>query len=307
MGLFKSKNKIKKMPKKVLLKQLITKYIFLALGATIAAFAIEGFLVPNQMIDGGVIGISMIISHVTKINLGILVVLINAPFVALAFQRMGKKFVIQTLYAVAIFALMLNVFHPVNATQDHLLATVFGGVILGTGVGLILRNEAALDGTEILALRLAKNLGFSVGEIIMFFNVFIYSTAGFVYGWNNAMYSILTYFIAYKVIDIVIEGLNSSKSIRIISDKYKEIGNAIIEQLDTSVTYLRGKGGYSGQEKIITFCVVSRLEITKIKDLTKSIDPTAFLVVNDVHEVEGVRVKKNSLLNTGHKKKNNIK
>ena len=173
-----------------------------------------------------------------------------------------------------------------------MLATVFGGIILGTGVGLILRNDGALDGTEILAIRLAKRFGFSVGEIIMFFNVFIYTAAGTLYGWDSAMYSILTYFIVYKVIDVVLEGLNSSKSAQIISNHPKEIGDAIIRDLDISVTYLKAKGGYSGQEKIIVYCVINRLEVAKMKKLIRDIDPEAFLVIQGVHEVEGVRVKK---------------
>jgi len=163
--------------------------------------------------------------------------------------------------------------------------------VLGIGVGLVLRNNAAMDGTEILSIRLAKKYGFSIGEIIMFFNVFIYAAAGFLYGWDKAMYSVLVYFITYKVIDIVLEGLNESKSVNIISDKSEEIGNAIIKKLDIGVTYISGTGGYSGAEKKIIYCVISRLEMAKLKDLIRSIDPSAFLAVENVHEVEGVRIK----------------
>lgn len=258
----------------------------------IAAFALECFLLPNNIIDGGVIGISMMISYITKWNLGLLVVLINLPFIYLAFQKMGKRFVFNVLYGVSMLAVFINLFAHYKVTEAPLLATVFGGVILGVGVGLILRSDGALDGTEILAIRLAKKLGFSVGEIIMFFNLFIYTAAGFLYGWDSAMYSILTYFIVYRVIDIVLEGLNSSKSALIISQYPKEIGDAIIKQLDISVTYQKGKGGYSGQEKTIIYCVINRLEVSKMKKLIREIDPEAFLVIQDVHEVEGVRVKK---------------
>lgn len=270
----------------------LSRYIFITLGAMIAAFALECFLIPNEIIDGGVIGISMMVSYVTKWNLGLLIFLINLPFIFLAFQKMGKKFVINVFYGVTMLSVFVNVFSGYHITEAQLLATVFGGVILGIGVGLILRNDGALDGTEILAIRLAKNIGFSVGEIIMFCNVFIYTVAGTLYGWDSAMYSILTYFITYRVIDVVLEGLNSSKSALIISQHPKEIGDAIIKELDISVTYQKGKGGYSGQEKTLIYCVMNRLEVAKMKKLIREIDKEAFLVIQDVHEVEGVRVKK---------------
>ena len=270
----------------------IAKFFFVTLGALIAAFALEGFLVPNDIIDGGIIGISMMVSYITKFNLGLIIVLFNLPFLFLAFKKMGKMFVVTVLYGVSMLGIFVNLIQNTQVTESDLLATVFGGIILGFGVGLILRNDGALDGTEILSIRLAKKFGFSVGEIIMFFNFFIYSAAGFLYGWDSAMYSILTYFIAYRVIDIVLEGLNSSKSIYIVTNFAKEIGDSIIKELNISVTYMKGKGGYSGKEQTIIYCVVSRLEIAKIKTLIRENDPSAFYFIQDVHEVEGIRVKK---------------
>lgn len=273
------------------MRNMIIRFSFLTLGAFIAGFALEGFLIPNNMIDGGIVGISMMLSYLTKMNLGAIIVLINTPFIFLALKKLGKLFVAQTLFAIAMLGLSVNIFHYHTATDDTLLATVFGGVILGIGVGVVLRNNAAMDGTEIISIRLAKKLGFSIGEIIMFFNVFIYTAAGFLYGWDKAMYSVLVYFIAYKVIDIVLEGLNESKSVTIISDKAEQIGTAIIKKLDVGVTYIIGKGGYTGAEKKIIYCVISRLEMAKLKELIKAIDQTAFLAVENVHEVEGVRIK----------------
>jgi len=266
---------------------------FITVGAIIAAFALEAFLVPNNVIDGGVIGVSMIISHVSKWNLGLLVVILNLPFILLALKKMGKMFVLQTFYGNIILALALNFFHSYKVTGDILLATVFGGIILGTGVGLILKNNASLDGTEILSLLVSKKFGCSVGEFIMGINLFIYLVAGKVFGWESAMYSILTYFIASKVIDIVMEGLNSSKSVRIISDEAGTIGNALIEKLDISVTYLKGIGGYSGQDKDLIYCVISRLEMPKMLEIIKEIDPKAFVSIVDVHEAYGGRFRKN--------------
>lgn len=273
------------------MRNTIIRMSFLTMGAFIAGFALEGFLIPNNMIDGGIVGVSIMLSYLTKANLGVLILIINLPFIFLALQKMGKLFVGQTLFAIAMLGVSVNVFHNHIATDDPLLATVFGGVVLGIGVGLVLRNNAAMDGTEILSIKLAKSSGFSIGEIIMFFNIFIYSCAGFLYGWDKAMYSVLVYFIAYKVIDIVLEGLNESKSVNIISNKSEQIGNAIIKKLDIGVTYMKGRGGYTGEEKDIIYCVTSRLELAKLKDLIRSIDKTAFISVENVHEVEGVRIK----------------
>lgn len=239
----------KEVPLKIKLALIIRKMLFLAIGAFIAAFAIEVFLAPNNIIDGGVVGISMILSYKLKINLGLLVALINIPFLCLAFTKMGKKFVLQTFFAIWVFAIALNIFHQHYVTKDLLLATVFGGIILGTGVGIILKNEGSLDGTEILSLVVSKKWGLSVGEFILGLNLFIYTAAGFVFGLENGMYSMLTYFIAARVIDIVMEGFNRSKSIRIISDKSDEIGQALIEKLDIGITYIYGQGGYLKKDK----------------------------------------------------------
>ena len=227
--------------------------IFLTVGAMITAFALESFLVPNNIIDGGVIGISMIASHITKWNLGLLILILNTPFIIMAFKKMGGKFVVQTAFANIILAVFLNIFHHYKVTHDLLLATVFGGIILGLGVGIILKHEGSLDGTEMLSLVVSKKLGVSVGEFIMGINVFIYLAAGKVFSWESAMYSIMTYFIASKVIDTVMEGFNSSKSVRIISDNASAIGEQLIERLDISVTYLQGIGGYTGQDKDLIY------------------------------------------------------
>ena len=283
----------RKLTKKELLFNFLRKVFFLTLGPFIAAFALEVFLVPNNIIDGGIVGVSIILSYLTKINLGLLIFVINIPFFFLAFNKIGKKFVIQTFYAIGMLSLAVNFLtvHHLPTTHDLLLATVFGGIVLGTGVGLVLKNEGSLDGTEIMSLVLSKKFGFSIGEWIMAFNIFIYGASGLVFGWNKAMYAVLTYFIAFKVIDIVLEGLNSSKSIRIISDKSYEIGQELLTSLNIGVTYLKGVGAYSGAEKTIVFCVVSRLEMAKMKEIIKNIDPHAFISVVDVHEAYGGRTK----------------
>ncbi|MBQ4078924.1 YitT family protein [bacterium] len=286
---------------RVFMKTYIKDYFFLTLGALIYAFAIEGFLIPSQIIDGGVTGISMILSTLLGGELGYFIIGINLPFIVLALQKLGKKFVFSTLYSIIVFALGVMVFgkvfhgHCIIENLDLFLVAVFGGLILGAGVGLIIRNGASVDGTEILAVYATKKIAFSVGEIIMFINLFIFTVAGFVFDWQHAMYSIITYFVAYKTMDIVIEGLNESKSVFVITDYSTEIGKDIMEKMDVSVTYIDAEGGYSGVKKRIVYCVISRLQVQKLKEIAKNIDPRAFIAIENVYEVEGVRVKKRKI------------
>ncbi|MCQ2738638.1 MAG: YitT family protein [bacterium] len=287
-------NITKKKTKKELVIEFIKRAIFLIIGAFIVAVALQLFLLPNKIIDGGVIGISMMASYLTKWNLGLLIFGINIPFIILAYRTLGKKFVINTFFAIGMLSIATNVvsqFHHITA--DLLLATVFGGILLGFGVGLILRNNASLDGTEMVSIKLAKKLKVaSVGELLMGINLFIYTGAGFLFGWDRALYSILTYYVASKVIDTVLEGLDKAKSVHIVSDSAREIGDAIIKELDISVTYIKATGGYSRLEKVITYCVVNKFDIPKLKEVVHEVDPNAFIVTEDVHEVEGVRFRK---------------
>ena len=292
---FLKKKKVEpiKKTKAEIAKEYTIRAFFITIGAFITAAALETFLLPNNIIDGGVIGISMMVHYITKWNLGLLIVCINLPFMFLALKKLGYKFVINTLFANIMLAIATNIFHGFHVTEDLILSAIFGGIILGFGVGLILRNNASLDGTEMLSITISKKLRFiSVGELLMIINLFIYTGAGFLLGWDRALYSILTYYIASKVIDAVMEGLDKSKSVRIVSENHREIGDAIMKELDTSVTYIKTMGGYSRQEKILTYCVVNKFEIPKLKDLVHSLDPKAFIVTEAVHEVEGVRVKR---------------
>ena len=292
MFLSRKKHDIIKKTKMQLFREYLIRALIITLGAFITAAALETFLLPNNIIDGGVIGISMMLHYITKWNLGLLIFCINIPFILIAWRKLGSKFVFQTFFATGMLAIATNIFSGFHVTEDLILSAVFGGIILGLGVGLILRNNASLDGTEMLSITISKKLRIvSVGELLMIINLFIYTGAGFLLGWDRALYSILTYYIASKVIDAVLEGLDKSKSVRIVSQNYREIGDAIMKELDTSVTYMRTMGGYSRQEKILTYCVVNKFEMPKLKDVVHSLDPKAFIVTEDVHEVEGVRVK----------------
>ena len=276
------------------MKNLLVNLFFCTLGAFIAAFALECFLVPNEIIDGGLVGISIMASYLTKINLGIFLIVLNLPFLFMAFREFGKKFVLLALYSVGMLALFVNIVSdniPV-ITREPLLVAIFGGGILGIGVGLVLKNDSCMDGTEIMAIKISKKYPYSVGEIIMFINVFIFSCAGFVYSWEKAMYSTLAYLLAYRAIDAVVQGLSEEKSIRIISDKGLELGQAIIEKLNKTVTYIDAQGGYSKAKKTMVYCVIPRIELTKLKDVVADIDKDAFISIENIHEVYGKRYKK---------------
>jgi uncharacterized membrane-anchored protein YitT (DUF2179 family) len=278
------------------LTKIIKRTIFIFIGACLVAVSLEIFLVPNQIIDGGIVGISIIFSHLTGKSLGLFLILLNIPFLYVGYKQIGKTFALSTLFGVIIMALGTTFLHPVEVfTEDLLLATVFGGVTLGIGVGMVVRYGGSLDGTEIIAILFNKKSPFSVGEIVMFFNLFILGSAGFVFGWDRAMYSLMAYFIAFKMIDITIEGFDESKSVWIISDFHKEIGETLLARLGRGVTYLSGEGGYTGDDKKVIFCVITRLEEAKLKSIVEETDPSAFLAIGTIHDVKGGRFKKRDI------------
>jgi uncharacterized membrane-anchored protein YitT (DUF2179 family) len=246
--------------------------------------------------DGGVVGIAIIVSYLSALPLGLLVFVFNLPFMALSLKLIGKRFLFLAIYAVASFSVWVSIFEPGGSiTADLFLATVFGGIILGAGVGLIIRNGACLDGTEIVSIILTSKIPFSVGEIVMGFNVVIFSAAGLVFGVERALYSVAAYIIAYKAIDLVVEGIDESKAIFIVSDKSEEISRVLFERLKAGITIFKGMGGYSKAEKDIIYVIVRRLEISKIKSAVRGIDEDAFITIHNVHEVIGKNVRKGVL------------
>ncbi|MEF3313511.1 YitT family protein [Paenibacillus sp. GYB004] len=278
-------------------KALIAKRaILIFLGAASVSVGLEIFLVPNNIIDGGVVGISIISKYLTGLPLGLFLTLLNLPFLFIGYKSIGKTFALSTLYGVLVMSAGTTLLHPVEPlTMDPLLAAVFGGIIVGIGVGLVIRAGGSLDGTEIVAILLYKRSPFSVGQIVMFFNFFILGSAGFVFGWDRAMYSLIAYYIAFKMIDIVMAGFDESKSVWIISEKYRELGDALLDRLGRGVTYLRGEGAYTGDDKQVIFCVVTRLEEAKLKAVVEEIDPGAFLAVGNIHDVMGGQFKKKDI------------
>jgi uncharacterized membrane-anchored protein YitT (DUF2179 family) len=260
-----------------------SRVLFMILGSVLVSIGLEIFLIPNNIIDGGMTGISIMASHLTNLQLGLFIFVLNLPFVIIGYRHIGKTFALSTIFSVICLSICVTLLQPVpGVTQDILLATIFGGVIMGVGVGLIIRNGGSLDGTEIISIILEKRSTFSIGEIVMFFNFFILGSSGFIFGWDRAMYSLIAYFIAFKTIDIVVEGLDESKAIIIVSEKTKDISEAIIARLGRGVTLLNGKGAYSGTETEVIYVVLSRLEIAKLKNIVHGFDKDALITITTV-------------------------
>lgn len=287
---------VKAFPKKRRKLKLLERVFFLLLGAILVAVGLEIFLVPNHIIDGGITGISIILAHITGIRLGVFLFLLNVPFLIVGYRQIGKTFALSTLFSIIVLSVTATLLVPVpGLTNDLLLAAVFGGIIVGIGVGLVIRNGGSSDGTEVVAVLINRKSPWSVGEIIMFVNVFILGSAGFVFGWNFAMYSLIAYFVAFKTIDVTLNGFEETKSIWLISDKYQEIGDAMLSRLGRGVTYLQGEGAYTGDSKKVVFCVISRLEEAKLKSIVEEIDADAFLAIGSIAEVRGGRFKKQNI------------
>ena len=274
-------------------KQWIAPLFMITVGAVIAAFALEEFLVPFTILDGGIVGISMIISQLSGWPLGVLTIVLNIPFMILGYRRLGKRFLIKAIYAMIVFSSFLGVFENMKeVTNQEILVVVFGGVLLGIGVGLILRHGGCLDGTEIVAMLLSHKTEFSVGQIVLFFNIVIYSVAGFLFGPDRALYSLLTYFITSKIIDIVENGMEQGKSVMIITDHGKDIADKIYSQLGRTCTQMEGKGMVSNGKKTVLYCVITRVEVPAIKKIINDADVSAFMTISDVSEIVGNHIKK---------------
>jgi uncharacterized membrane-anchored protein YitT (DUF2179 family) len=277
--------------------KILGDFLMLTIGSIIAAFAIEEFLVPCTILDGGVVGIGIMINNLTGISLSILTIVFNIPFLLIGSRKLGKMFIIKSGYAMAVFSVFLGIFeHFTNATSEYLLAVCFGGVLLGIGVGLVIRNGGCLDGTETVAILINRKFQLPVGQIVLIFNIIIYAVAGILFGFDRAMYSLLTYFVASKVIDIVESGIEQAKAAMIITNDAKEISEQIYNKLGRTVTIIEGEGLVSGK-KVILYCVLTRFEIHELKKIISSIDSSAFITVSDVSEIIGTHVKQKGTLN----------
>ena len=275
-------------------KQILLSSSWMIVGAFIAAFALEVFLVPNSIIDGGVIGVSILLGKLFGTHfIYPLVVLLNLPFLYLAAINISKVMVVQMLIAVCAFAIFgswighsedIVAFAPYKG--DLLEIVVVGGLLLGFGVGLIIRSGGCLDGTEILGLIINKRYGLSVGNVVLAVNAVIFTVAGFVFGdWHAPIQSLITFFVVIKIMDMVIMGIDEMKSVMIFSSKPREIANMLMNTMGLGLTYIKGRGGFSGEEKEILFLMAERLQLAEIKHAVHSLDSEAFIAIENLHEV----------------------
>lgn len=272
----------------------VKQLVVITIGACIASIGLELFLVPNNILDGGVIGLSIIASKLFNVPMSLFIVLFNLPFLFIGWRKMGLRLTLNVLYGVLVLSGVSTYLHHVEAATDDLfLATIIGAVILGAGVGLCIRSGGALDGTEILAIIISKKRPVSVGQLIMIMNLFIFALAALlVFSWETAMYSIITYFLAFKTIDIVVEGIEELKSVMIISEKPDEIAQDLLKELGRGATFLYGEGAYSREPKKIVYMICSRLELSNMRTIVNNIDPNAVIAIENIADVSGSNFRK---------------
>lgn len=280
-------------------KNLINAALIL-LGIFSAAFGLESFLIPNGFIDGGVTGLSLLANHVFNIPISLLIFVLNIPFVILGYKQIGKKFALMTLLAIAGLAIILSTFKFPVVTTDKLLISIFGGFLLGGGIGMAVRGGAVIDGTEIMAVYLTRKSSLTIGDIILIINIMIFALAAFLLGIETAMYSILTYLSAAKTIDFIIQGIEEYTGVTIISIKSDDIKEAIIQKLGRGVTIYKGERGFGGnvyqsKDIDIIFTVITRLEVSKLNSEIERIDPRAFVIMHSINETKGGMIKRRPL------------
>ena len=267
--------------------------LFIAAGILSAGMGLHGFLLSSRFIDGGVTGISMLLAEVAGWPIALLIPVFNLPFIALGYRQMGRAFAVRSALAIAGLAVCLAVIHFPDVTHDRLLTAVFGGFFIGAGVGLAMRGGAVLDGTEIAALLISRRSSLlRVGDVILGLNVVIFLCAAFFLGVESALYSILTYVAASRTLEFILHGIEEYHAVTIVSDASEAIRHAVTEGLGRAVTVLHGHGGATGQPRQVLYCVVTRLEIGKIRTIALELDRGAFLVVHALSDVHGGRVKR---------------
>lgn len=267
--------------------------LLILVGTSLAVLAMKGFMIPNRFMDGGITGISILIHEIFHINISILVILLNICFIYLGYKNIGKTFAVQTGIAVMLLAIGL-LFVDINPiTNDKLLIAAFGGILIGTGVGLVIRGGGVIDGAEVIAVFTVRKTGFSNSEIIMLINTLIFAVAAFQFGIETAMYSIITYFTATRATNYVVDGIEEFTSMNIITSQPEEVKNLLVNEFAKGITVYKGERGYlPGSFEIrtqsdIIVTIITRLEIKQIQDAILEIDPQAFIYVQSIKEASG--------------------
>ncbi|WP_405291246.1 YitT family protein [Algibacter sp. Ld11] len=281
------------------LSHAIKEYIFIIIGVFSAGFGLKGFLLPNQFIDGGATGISLLLEHVTSMELGLLLVLVNIPFLILASKTIGNKFALKSIAAITLLAFVVHFVEYPTITEDKLLIAVFGGFFLGLGIGLSMRGGSVIDGTEVLAIYLGRKLSLTIGDVLLLINIIIFSIGAYVLSIEIALYAILTYLSAAKTVDFVVDGVEEYVGVTIISNKHEELRIMLTEKLRRACTIYAGKGGYGNHgdsyDKDIIYTIVTRLELARLQTEIDKIDRNAFIVMGIVKDLKGGMIKRKPL------------
>jgi len=277
----------------------IKEYIFIIIGVFSAGFGLKGFLLPNRFIDGGATGISLLLENITALELSLLLVLVNLPFIILASRTFSLKFAVKSIIAISFLALVVHYVNYPTITEDKLLIAVFGGFFLGLGIGMAMRGGSVIDGTEVLAIYLSRKLSITVGDVLLLINILIFSFGAYILSIEIALYAILTYLAAAKTVDFVVDGVEEYIGVTIISEKHEEIRIMLIEKLSRACTIYAGKGGYGNRgksyDKDIIYTVVTRLELAKLQTEIDKIDKTAFVIMGIVKDLKGGMIKRKPL------------
>jgi uncharacterized membrane-anchored protein YitT (DUF2179 family) len=271
----------------------LKNFLHIAVGITLAVLAMKGFMIPNKFLDGGITGISILLYEIFHINISFLVVVLNALFIYLGYKRIGKTFAVQTTIAVILLSIALLFIDIKPITSDKLLIAIFGGLLMGTGVGLVIRGGGVIDGAEVIAVFTGRKTGFSNSEIIMLINTIIFAVAAFQFGIETAMYSVITYFTATRAINYVVDGIEQFTAVNIISAQHEEIKNFLVNEMGKGITVYKGVRGYLPgsfdikTETDIIVTIVTRLEIKQMQEALLKIDPKVFVYVQSIKEASG--------------------
>ncbi|MCL6296644.1 YitT family protein [Jejuia spongiicola] len=281
------------------LSHTLSEYFFIIVGVFSAGFGLKGFLLPNHFIDGGATGISLLLENITSLKLGILLVLVNIPFIILASKTISLKFALRSIVAISFLALVVHYVNYPTITEDKLLIAVFGGFFLGLGIGMSIRGRSVIDGTEVLAIFLSRKLSLTIGDVLLIINIIIFSFGAYILSIETALYAILTYLAAAKTVDFVVDGVEEYVGVTIISEKDEELRVMMTEKLRRACTIYAGKGGFGKNEKSydknIIYTVVTRLELPRLKTEIDKIDRKAFIIMGVVKDIKGGMIKRKPL------------
>jgi uncharacterized membrane-anchored protein YitT (DUF2179 family) len=293
-------NKLKKNLNSIIIRRHIKDAIFILLGVSMASIGLKGYILPNNFLDGGAMGVSLLLEMLTKIELSYLIILVNLPFIIIGAKQISIEFAIKSICAILALAILVHYVTLPDITHDKLLISIFGGFFLGAGIGLTIRGGAVIDGTEVLAITVSRKSSLTVGDFIAVFNILLFCSAIFLVGIETAMYSMLTYLSASKTVDFIINGIEEYLGVIIVSEKAEEIKYHISRNLGRGVTAFKSDKGFGsrgefGEEGKVLFCVVTRLEVSKLLLEIEKIDATAFVVQHAIKDTKGGMIKKRPL------------